>query len=240
MLVFQRVLRKLFRQFGYDIVRYIQADRGLNPYHDMMNFIQHANPIILDIGANLGESIESFLATYPCAQLFCFEPSIKSFSILKAKYYNYKSINLYCEALGSGKCKRWFNDNEFAYMSSFLELGTFGYGDIKGKRLLEIRSVDNFVSSESISHIDILKIDVQGFELDILKGCSNLLVENKVKVIHVELTFTDMYHGLPDLEKLLKLLYENNFILCGIYRQHFQNGYLSWADGLFVNKSIIS
>ena len=87
--------------------------------------------------------------------------------------------------------------------------------------------------------IDILKIDSQGFELDILRGCSDLLHDSKINLVLVELTFTDMYQGLPNVEELLKLLYENNFVLSGFYRQHFQNGYLSWADGLFVNKRIL-
>ena len=240
MLVFQRLARKFFRRFGYDLVRYNQADRGCNPYLDMTHYVRKASPVILDVGANLGESIESILTSYPSAKIFAFEPSIDSFSVLKKKYHKYSSINLYCEALGSCNCNRWFSDNELPYMSSFLELGTFGYGNIRKKRLLPVQTVDNFVNAEKLSHVDILKIDVQGFELEILKGCSNLLMENKISLIHVELTLTDMYHGLPNLEMLFKLLYDNNFALCGFYRQHFQKGYLSWADGLFVNKKFIN
>ena len=125
-------------------------------------------------------------------------------------------------------------------MSSFLELGTFGYGNIRGKRHLELRTIDKFVDSVGLSHIDILKIDTQGSEYDILLGCSNLLRENRINVIHVELTLTDMYQGSARVDEIIKLLYDNNFALCGIYRQHFQNGYLSWADGLFVNRSFIN
>ena len=239
MLVHQRIARKFLRYFGFDLIRYSLADRGLNPYHDMVHYIKNASPVILDVGANLGESIESLLLSYPSAQIYCFEPSIESFSILKKKYHNHKSIKLYCQALGIDRCKSWFNDNEFPYMSSFLELGAFGYGNIINKRLLHIRSVDSLFIDEKLNHIDILKIDVQGSELDVLRGCSNLLSQNKISLIHVELTFTDMYLGLPNLEQLLNLLYENNFILGGIYRQHFQKGYLSWADGLFVHKHYI-
>ena len=240
MLVYQRIARKFFRHFGFDLIRYDLGDRGLNPYHDMIHYIKNPSPVILDVGANLGESIESLLSSYPSAQIYCFEPSIKSFSMLKQKYSNHDSISLYCQALGNDRCSRWFNDNEYSFMSSFLELGAFGYGNIINRRFLQIRSVDSFFIAEKLSHIDILKIDVQGSELDVLKGCSNLLSQNKISLIHVELTFTDMYLGLPNLEELFKLLYENNFILGGIYRQHFQNGYLSWADGLFVHKHYIN
>ena len=235
----KRAIRKLFRQFGWDLVRYHATDRGLNPYLDMTHYIINSSPVVFDVGANLGESLESFISVFPSAHIYCFEPSVESFRILTKKYLNYKSIKLYCEALGGFKNKRWFKDNEFSDMSSFLELGTFGYGKIIGRRLLDIRTVDNVFAVERLDHIDILKIDSQGFELDILRGCSDLLHDSKINLVLVELTFTDMYQGLPNVEELLKLLYENNFVLSGFYRQHFQNGYLSWADGLFVNKRIL-
>lgn len=240
MLAIYRTIRYFFRLFNYDIVRYSFNDRGLNPYLDMKHYIRKSDPIILDVGANLGESIESLIASYPSAQIYSFEPSIESFSVLTSKYRNSNFIKLYNEPLGSCKCKRWFYDNDLSYMSSFLELGTFGYGNIRGMRHLELRPIDNFVDSVGLNHIDILKIDAQGSEYDILLGCSNLLRENRINVIHVELTLTDMYQGSASVEEIIKLLYENNFALCGIYRQHFQNGYLSWADGLFVNRSFIN
>jgi len=239
MLLARRALQLLLRHIGYELIRYSPADRGINAYHDMTHYIKIKNPVVLDVGANLGESIESLLGSYPSAQVFSFEPSEESFKVLTKKYQYHRSIKLYCEALGSGNYLRYFNDNDLPFMSSFLELGTFGYGNIKAKRLLEIRSVDNFADSEMLNCIDILKIDVQGFEYDILKGCSNYLSEQKIKIILVELTFTDMYHGLPNLEELFKFLYEYNFILGGIYRQHFQKGCLSWADALFVHQTLI-
>lgn len=239
MLILQRFVRILFRTWGLDLVRYSHSDRGLNPYLDMSCYIKNTSPIIFDVGANLGESIESLLLTYPSAHIFAFEPSIESFTLLEKKYGKLNNIYLYCEALWSHNCNKLFNDNEYPYMSSFFELGVFGYGNILRKRQLELRSIDTFASTENLSHIDILKIDAQGSELDILKGCLDLFGSDRIKLILIELTFTNMYDGPPGFDTLLKLLYDNNFFLAGIYRQHFQKGFLSWADGLFVHKTLL-
>lgn len=237
MIYISRLLKSFVHKFGYDIVRYSVKNRGDNPYLDMAHFVSNRNPIIFDIGANLGESLESFKAVFPFALLHCFEPSTKAFSTLTKKYNNSKDIFLYSDAFGSEIRSQWFFDNEFPYMSSFLELGPYGYGNVINKRLITTNTLDNFAGSAGFKSIDIVKIDTQGFEYNVLLGGSELLASGKIKLIHVELTFTEMYLNLPSYRLILEYLHEHEFVLCGIYRQHFQNGYLSWADALFVRRS---
>lgn len=234
MLLARNLLKKFIHFFGFDIVRYSLKTRGENPYLDMTHYLRKDVPVIFDVGANLGESLASFLSVFPAAQIHCFEPSSRSYQVLSQKYSNYKNISLYCKALGANVSSRYFNDNEFAYLSSFLELGAYGYGNILSRRLISVDTVDNFAKSIQLKNVDIIKIDTQGFEYDVILGCSDLLSSGNIRLIHVELTFTEMYLDLPCYRLILEFLHANKFVLCGIYRQHFQKGFLSWADALFV------
>ena len=69
-----------------------------------------------------------------------------------------------------------------------------------------------------IGNIDFLKIDTQGYEEFVLEGSQNLLKENKIKIIKLEMIFSDLYskkHSFFDIEKHLqnnyKLISINNF-----------------------------
>lgn len=238
MIRLQRLIKKSIRLVGFDLIRYAPSDEGGDSYIDIKHHIVCPSPTIFDIGSHQGESIESFLSVYPLANIYSFEPSLYSFAILSKKYSKMSNIRLYCEGLGDTVGAKYFMDNEFPFMSSFLELGHYGYGNIINRRRINVNTLGRFIENNNIEFIDILKIDVQGYEFQVLSGCSDIIQE-KVKLILVELTFTNMYEGLPNFQDLISFLIGKGFILCGIYRQHFQQRLLSWADALFVNKAFI-
>jgi hypothetical protein len=55
-----------------------------------------------------------------------------------------------------------------------------------------INTVDQFVAENRIGHIDILKIDVEGFEYEVIKGASGVLEQNRVKIVQFERHTDDM------------------------------------------------
>ena len=58
-------------------------------------------------------------------------------------------------------------------------------------------SLDSFCKNEQIERIDLLKMDVQGGELGILKGANQLLAQQKIDVIYSEVFFVPMYQNQP-------------------------------------------
>ena len=58
-------------------------------------------------------------------------------------------------------------------------------------------TLDEYALSKGIQHIDILKMDVQGSELNVLKGAENLLKSNKIDIIYSEVWFKAAYEGQP-------------------------------------------
>ena len=83
---------------------------------------------------------------------------------------------------------------------------------------VDVITLDDFCQKNKISNIDLLKIDTQGYEEFVLEGAQNLLKENKIKIIKLEMIFSDLYskkHSFFDIEKNLhnnyKLISINNF-----------------------------
>ena len=231
-----RKIKASIRLTGFDIIRYLPSSLGSNPYLDMSSFLDDSPSLnIVDAGANLGESTDSLLDFFPKARYFCFEPCVDSYSIVKNKFSSNSAITVLNIGLSEICDSVDFNVNEFKFLSSYLDLGAFGYGQIQARIPSDLISLDSFAEHKNLTHIHILKIDVCGLELSVLKGCNFLLDENRVKLILVQLVFTEIYQPLPSFIEIIDYLLTKNFSLVGIYRQHFQENRLSWADALLIN-----
>ena len=84
------------------------------------------------------------------------------------------------------------------------------YMNLKKETEIETITLDSFVDEHSIDVIDFIKIDVQGAELDILKGSKKLL--NNVLKIECEVEFIPLYHDQPLFGDITKFLSQHNFM----------------------------
>lgn len=241
MISFKRYFKSLLRSCGIDIVKYLPCDMGFDPYVDMGKFFnKNDNLLIIDAGANVGESVDSILSIFPNCNIHCFEPCLTSFKKLHNRNDIKKVCSLWNIGLGKEDNILHFYENEYAYLSSFLQTGIYGYGKIVENYPCRVVALDSFAISKRLEFIDILKIDTQGFEIDVLMGASKLLRLQRIRLIHVELTFSERYVTKITPLDIVKLLTTSGFVLVGIYRQHFQERLLSWADALFINENYLA
>jgi hypothetical protein len=110
------MINKILNKLNYQIVS------TKNNYDQLIKkFIKKKNPIILDIGANVGQSIDRFKKLFDNPLIHSFEPEINCFLKLKEKYFSNKDISLYNFALGNKNTKKKFNIFANKVHSSFLE-----------------------------------------------------------------------------------------------------------------------
>lgn len=105
---------------------------------------------------------------------------------------------------------------------------------------VEIKVLDNIYKRDDLPYPDLIKIDVQGYELNVLEGALNVL--SKTKYLVIELSFQNFYEGQPQLWKVLKFLEEHDFVMIDhgfewkASKRPFE---LLQMDGLFVNSALV-
>ena len=232
---FQQSVRKLGESLG--VVRRKPQKVGESALADMKRFVPpDARPVILDVGANTGQSIKRLRKTFPASVIHSFEPSPRVFEQLKANVADKEDVFAWNLAMGATPGKRTFLENDHSDMSSFLELSQTGWGRIERKSDVEVDTVDHFLDTRQIRSIDILKSDTQGFDFEVIKGAEQTLRRNGIGLLYFEFIFSEMYKDLPRFDEVFRHLTDRNFLLVSIYDITHQNDLASWTDALFINR----
>jgi FkbM family methyltransferase len=158
------------------------------------------DPVIFDVGANEGQYLNLVKKHIPGARVHCFEPSSVAFRRLIQQRREGVMFNNF--ALG----------NERGEMSLF-DTGSVQatlVGRVEGHQntaeRVKVERLDSYCKSQGIEAIDLLKIDTEGFELQVLKGASSMLETGKIKEIQFEfggLSHIDQRIFLRDFFELL-------------------------------------
>lgn len=147
------------------------------------------NPIIFDVGANIGLYSKKVKSLCDDAKIFAFEPHPKNYRRLLTIKDEFK-INTYNLACGeeNSKLKLYdFIDNDGSTGASFYKKAINEL--FKSETVeydVEVIKIDDFVLENNITQIHLLKIDAEGHELSILKGCKKIITEEKVNYIQFE------------------------------------------------------
>jgi FkbM family methyltransferase len=232
-------LRALARRFGYDLAPLPDPDAiGNDPFRDMRHFLAGIeSPLILDVGANVGQSVARFKKTFPAAHIHAFEPGGATFETLKKRASEFSDTHAWNLGVGSSNGTLVLQENEHSTMSSFLEPSKYCWGGLTGQREVEVVALDGFAAKQGLDTIHILKSDTQGFDLEVFKGASGLMDANRISLVYFEFIFSDMYRGLPTFDEVFGFLNRHNFQLVCFYEQNFQRELISWADALFINRN---
>ena len=233
-ILFIKIIRYIFSMLGAEIIK---ARKTFNQTY--MDNIK--NPIIFDVGANEGQSIERFKSIFPKSIIHSFEPIKECYEKI-IKIYDKKNIFINNYALGDKDCERFFYINKNTYTSSFFKINNKYKELVNSDRInmsvkKKISTIDGYLALHKIKKIDILKIDTQGYELNILKGAKKSL-KNKIKFIELELILADYYKKKVKFYEIDKLLSENNFILYDMGNISYdKNKQLVWFDLLYLKKN---
>ena len=149
------------------------------------------NPIVFDIGANIGNYLNDVLTIVPSADIYAFEPHPKNFkNLIKLAEKLENNVKCFNNALGSEKKQIKLYDYENKDGSSHASLYKEVIEDIRSCKTVnydvEMITLDEFCLNNKIDVIHLLKIDIEGNELQCLKGAKQLLSEGKIKAIQFE------------------------------------------------------
>ena len=100
----KKLTKRLVNKFGYDITRV------RDPLIDIKKFLHNDHPLIFDVGANVGQSIQKYRSEFPRCTIHSFEPSHTTFEKLKKHAIGFKDVHLWNCALGSSSGQMTFED----------------------------------------------------------------------------------------------------------------------------------
>ncbi|CAN1484376.1 Methyltransferase FkbM [Candidatus Nanopelagicaceae bacterium] len=153
--------------------------------------------IVVDVGASKGNFSERFLSQ-ESVSVFAFEPVESSFKVLKAMQGKYE--NLVCEnfAVGNfnGAMNLWVSENNTELSTLSKEVSEFGLAKKINQSpiLTQVVTLDTYFKNLR-SRIDLLKIDTEGFELEVLAGAQELLRNLPPRFIQVENSRSNLLRG---------------------------------------------
>jgi FkbM family methyltransferase len=222
----RRLIRRSLRRHGYEIYQ------PRNPFDDMKRLVP-PSPLIFDVGANIGQTVNRFRESFQNPNIHAFEPARGTFAALKKNRGGIRGVTLNNMALGSSKETRTFLENVHNDMSSFFEIGFEGWGSIAERNPVEINTVDDYCDTRQIEKIDILKSDTQGFDLEVLKGAERTIARGGVYLIYLEIIFAELYKGSPPADEIMRFLREHHFSLVAFYEFQYINNHVGWTDALF-------
>jgi FkbM family methyltransferase len=208
----------------------------LRKAYQKLNLDRESSPLlIMDVGANRGQSIRFFRSLFGgvVGQFIAFEPNVDlNKEIIRSA--SDSNLTLKNVALAESCGVKPF------YFSTFVETSSLSMPDSKSRWLqikklilgkefrftevdVQTLALDCFCSEHDVDEISILKIDVEGHELDVLQGGLQMLSEGRIKVIQIEFHDDDMRDSQEvEIDRLLR---QNNFRKVGVIR-HFPGNYV--------------
>lgn len=208
--------------------------------HEAVLKTLHCNTVI-DIGANKGQFALAARKCFPNAKIYSFEPLSHPAEIFKKVFVDDCNIKLFPFAISDETGEAEIHISHREDSSSLLPIGEkqnemfpgtyeVGVEKITMKKLSDALSIDELISPV------LIKIDVQGFELSVLKGSIELF--SRIKYIYSECSYIELYKGQALFPEISEFLAKYGFKKIGEFNTSFdESGKPVQSDFLFENLS---
>lgn len=210
--VFQRAYIASLRGMNYDSPHYFENGEigAMNYVSERLKSLKNIDLVIFDVGANVGDyARDLYLKFGSSAHIFCFEPSSGSFKELQKITKQYSNISAYPFGFGDTEgIFTFFYEKPASTIASLYELPADHPWKGTQTEQVEIKTLSNFCRNENIERISFLKVDVEGHDLQVLLGASEMLKAGKIDFIQFEFGFRQL-DSRTFFRDFFKLLNEN-------------------------------
>ncbi len=202
------------------------------------------DPLIVDGGANLGQSSARYLERLPAARIHAFEPFPDSFERLRARFAGQAGVTCHRLGLDRDAGRKTFYLNRHHGTHSLLPRPTGGKryymegAGPMGEVELDFVALDSFLPDLLApgESIDLLKLDIQGGELRALQGAESMLRSGRVQMIYAEVQFVALYQDAPLYHDIAAHLAGRGYSLFDLFNlERAADGQLRFGDGVFLS-----
>ena len=209
------IFRNFFKKFNLHIF-----------YYKKKNYLKDFKvDNIIDIG--VAEGTDFLLKEFPKAKFFFIEPNPFFFNFIENTLLKKYNSKLFKVAAGNenGPKKLWSSEG----FSSFYERQDY---KVKEEIEVNISKLDEILKNESLNGKNLLKIDTEGFELEVLKGATKILESISYLVLELRIENINTYNP----SEIISFLYNKNFIFYKIIKISYTKNGISYMDVIFVKK----
>jgi FkbM family methyltransferase len=192
---------------------------------------------VVDIGANRGQFALAARRRWPTARVISFEPLEKPASVFRRVFKRDDLLVLHEVAIGPrdelGTMHLSRRDDSSSLLTIMpLQDAIFPGTEEVGTVPVRVEPLAAFLDDDSIAEPALLKIDVQGYELEVLRGCEALLA--KFDHVYCECSFVELYKGQALAGTVILWLAERGCTLAGVFNTAYDgDGRAVQADFLF-------
>ena len=193
---------------------------------------------VVDIGANRGQFALVARQCQPQARVISFEPLPAATVTFRAVFAGDDLVTLHETAIGPTPGDATLHISRRDDSSSLLPITSTQVALFHGTAeadttTVRIAPLREFVPASDIRPPAFLKLDVQGFELEALRGCEDLL--DRFAYVYAECSFVELYAGQALADEVIAWLRERGFKLRGVHNMDYDRGRRAiQADFLFV------
>lgn len=194
-------------------------------------------PVIIEAGAHMGFDTFGLAKIWPNGIIHAFEPVPDVFATLVERVKNFKNVKTYNVALGkeNGTIEMYVSGGTSTASSSILKptahLNLFPSVTFDDKIVVPLKKLSDLALEVKIDTIDLLWLDMQGYEVYALEGAGKLLQD--VSVIYTELCRSELYSGLVTQNTYIEFLKGAGFELVSL------TGDGEVSEGIFINNNAI-
>ncbi len=237
----KQVIKRLLASFGLVIFKrstgiYIGEDETPALALRLCGAVQ---PIIIDGGAHKGGFVDAVRKLSPGARFLCFEPDPLLAASLRDKFAGRPEVQIVQAALGSTRGTATFNINRSRACNSLASsdgaaTGVLGELMTTMERIsVEVTTLDDAMVKAGMRTCDIVKLDLQGHDLQALSGAAETL--KSAKVVVVEVWYTPVYAGTVTYFKICDFMQRSGFLLYSLAGLHYSTtDRLLWSDAIFL------
>lgn len=188
--------------------------------------------VVFDVGANVGQTYRRFRRDFPSSRIVSFEPIRRTFDALAAEVEG--DMLAKAEHLALGDEKKVITIGASEEWSLLNSLAVKNHAPDLRAEVVTVDTVDSYCARNGIRRIDLLKIDTEGFEIEVLRGAT----ESDVLAVLCEVGFDSENERNTFLPRVMGVLQDFSFHALYDVTHYPQRMRPSFANALFLHDRV--
>ncbi|MFH1922002.1 MAG: FkbM family methyltransferase [Planctomycetota bacterium] len=224
------VVNGLLSPLGIRVVNRRWGPRGVLVSLEKAGAVGIVPDQVVDIGASNGAWTRQCLRLLPNARYFLVDPLVENRQSLETLSAEHPKVSHWTGALGRepGHLDFFVHGTQSSFLHSEFS------GDGTNTRRIEVRTLDSFLEDGELAPPQLMKADVQGFELDVLRGATECL--RSTELVMLEVSYQAIYENAPLAHEVIAAMGHWGFRIFDVctYVQRLRDGALMQSDILFA------